>query len=181
MGWPQAKADNKSESTVYKLLHSSGLAKNGKRGSHANDYSARRIPLALCDTYPMQSPLQSPTAATDPKSVKVNLTSGTGMDIEWNDGHVSHYSFVYLRDACPCAMCEEERGKAGRRPGEPAKAAAGALLIFKPTAKPLSAEGVGKYAIKFSWNDNHDLGIYSWKFLREVCPCEACKGTRAIG
>ena len=67
----------------------------------------------------MQSPLQAATAATDPKSVKVNLTSGTGVDIEWNDGHVSHYAFVYLRDACPCAMCEDERGKAGRRPGDP--------------------------------------------------------------
>ncbi|HEV3510937.1 MAG TPA: DUF971 domain-containing protein [Candidatus Sulfotelmatobacter sp.] len=129
----------------------------------------------------MQSPLQAPTAATDPKSVKVNLTSGRGVDIEWQDGHLSHYSFVYLRDACPCAMCEEERGKAGRRPGEPAKLAAGALPMFKPAAKPLSAEGVGKYAIKFSWNDNHDLGIYSWKFLREICPCEACKTLRAAG
>lgn len=135
--------------------------------------------IPLCDTDFMQSPLQSPTAATDPKSVKVNLTSGTGVDIEWNDGHVSHYSFVFLRDACPCAMCEDERGKSGRRPGDPATAPAGQLVIFKPTAKPVSAEGVGKYAIKFSWNDNHDLGIYSWKFLREVCPCAECKASRA--
>ncbi|MFL6308130.1 MAG: gamma-butyrobetaine hydroxylase-like domain-containing protein [Candidatus Sulfotelmatobacter sp.] len=127
----------------------------------------------------MQSPLHLPTAATDPKSVKVNITSGSGMDIEWNDGHVSHYSFVYLRDACPCAMCEEERGKAGRHPGDPAGAPTGQLVIFKPAAKPLSAEGVGKYAIKFSWNDSHDLGIYSWKFLREFCPCEECKKSRA--
>jgi DUF971 family protein len=127
----------------------------------------------------MQSPLQSPSAATDPKSVKVNLTSGEGVDIAWNDGHVSHYSFVYLRDACPCAMCEDERGKSGRHPGDPATAPAGALLMFKPTAKPLSAEGVGKYAIKFSWNDNHDLGIYSWGFLREICPCDECKTARA--
>lgn len=123
----------------------------------------------------MQSTLQSPTAATDPKSVKVNLTAGTGMDIEWADGHVSHYKFAYLRDACPCAMCEDERSKSGRHPGDPPVTPPGQLVIFKPTAKPLSAEGVGKYAIKFSWNDNHDLGIYSWKFLREVCPCEECK------
>ena len=122
-----------------------------------------------------------PTAATDPKSVKVNLTTGTGVDIEWNDGHVSHYTFVYLRDACPCAMCNEEREKTGRCPGDPATAAPGALLIFKPTAKPLSAEGVGKYAIKFSWNDNHDLGLYSWKFLREICPCAECKAAQATG
>lgn len=126
----------------------------------------------------MQSPLQSPTAATDPKSVKVNLTSGKGVDIGWADGHFSHYNFAYLRDACPCAMCEEERSKSGRRPGDPPVTPPGQLVIFKPTAKPLSAEGVGKYAIKFSWNDNHDLGIYSWKFLREVCPCEECKKTR---
>jgi DUF971 family protein len=125
----------------------------------------------------MQSPLQAPSAATDPKSVKVNLTTGTGVDIEWKDGHVSHYSFVYLRDACPCAMCNEEREKTGRLPGEPEKLAPGALPMFKPAARPVSAEGIGKYAIKFHWNDNHDLGIYSWSFLREVCPCEECKGS----
>jgi len=128
----------------------------------------------------MQSPLQSPTAATDPKSVKVNLTTGTGMDIEWNDGHISHYNFVYLRDACPCAMCEEERAKTGRCPGDPPRSAPGALPMFKLAAKPLSAEGVGKYAIKFAWNDKHDLGIYSWKFLREICPCPECRAARMM-
>jgi DUF971 family protein len=127
----------------------------------------------------MQSPLQVPTQATDPKSVKVNLSAGTGMDIAWSDGHLSHYSFVYLRDACPCALCEDERGKAGRSPGDPPAAAAGPLPIFQPHARLLSAEGVGKYAIKFSWSDGHDLGIYSWKFLREVCPCDECKALRA--
>jgi DUF971 family protein len=127
----------------------------------------------------MQSPLQAPTASTDPKSVKVNLTAGTGVDIEWGDGHISHYSFLFLRNACPCAMCEEERAKTGLRRGELPKLAPGALPMFKPAAKPLSAEGIGKYAIKFNWNDDHDLGIYSWKFLREVCPCGECKATRA--
>jgi len=110
--------------------------------------------------------------SADPKSVKVNLTTGTGVDIEWSDGHRSHYSFVYLRDACPCALCNEEREKSNRNPGQAPKAAA--LPIFKEAAKPLSAEGVGKYGIKFNWNDNHNLGIYSWKFLREWCPCEEC-------
>jgi DUF971 family protein len=123
----------------------------------------------------MQSPLQAPTAATDPKSVKVSITTGTGVNIEWNDGHSSHYSFAFLRDACPCAMCNEEREKSGRRPGESPKLAPGALPMFKATARPVSAEAVGKYAIKFSWNDGHDLGIYSWKLLRELCRCEECE------
>jgi DUF971 family protein len=152
-------------------------------GKHSFYRTLRRFsnpPLrefGLCDTDFMQSPLPSATAATDPKSVKVNITAGTGVDIEWADGHGSHYSFVYLRDACPCAMCEEERGKSGRRPGDPPKAAPGVLPMFKAAAKPVSAEGIGKYAIKFSWNDSHDLGLYSWRFLREICPCAECKAS----
>jgi prepilin-type processing-associated H-X9-DG protein len=129
----------------------------------------------------MQSPLQSPSAATDPKSVKVNLSTGAGVDIVWADGHVSHYSFAFLRDACPCAMCNEERDKSNRKPGEPAKVAAGALPMFKAAAKPVSAEGMGKYAIRFHWNDGHDLGIYSWKLLRELCACEECKAVVTNG
>ena len=115
----------------------------------------------------------------DPKSVKVNLTTGDGMDIEWKDGHRSHYSFVFLRNACPCALCDDEREKTKREPGEPPKPKPGALPMFKEKAKPVSAEGVGKYAIKFNWNDGHELGIYSWQFLRDVCPCEECKAVKA--
>jgi len=117
--------------------------------------------------------------SADPKSVKVNLTTGAGMDIEWKDGHHSHYTFAYLRDACPCALCDEERGKTGRKPGEASKPAPGTLPMFKPAAKPTSAEGVGKYAIKFHWNDGHELGIYSWQFLRDWCPCEDCQAAKA--
>jgi DUF971 family protein len=125
----------------------------------------------LCDTEFM-----APSA--DPLSVKVNLTTGTGVDIEWKDGHRSHYSFPFLRDACPCALCDDERSKSARQPGEPPKGAPGTLPMFKAAAKPTSAEGVGKYAIKFHWNDGHELGIYSWQFLRDVCPCEECKAAR---
>jgi len=28
------------------------------------------------------------------------------------------------------------------------------------------------------WNDNHELGLYSWKYLREICPCAECKTVR---
>ena len=118
-------------------------------------------------------------ASADPKSVKVNLTAGTGMEIEWGDGHRSSYTFVFLRDACPCALCDEERSKSGRKPGDVPKPAAGMLPMYKAAAKPTAAEPVGKYAIRFNWNDGHDLGIYSWQFLRDVCPCEECKAGRA--
>jgi DUF971 family protein len=116
----------------------------------------------------------------DPKSVKVNKTTGTGIDIEWKDGHRSVYSFPFLRDACPCALCNEEREKDGRQPGDPLKPVAGALPIFKAAARPTEVEPVGKYAIRFSWNDGHQHGIYSWQYLREHCPCAECKARRAM-
>jgi DUF971 family protein len=129
--------------------------------------------------------VQPPRAKADPKSVDVNVTTGTGMEIEWKDGHRSRYSFQFLRDACPCALCEDERGKSGRQPGEPAPTPAGALPMFKAAAKPTEVEPVGKYAIRFTWNDGHMHGIYSWDFLRDVCPCEECRartsGDRVIG
>jgi DUF971 family protein len=120
----------------------------------------------------------TPRAAIDPKSVKVRLTTGEGMEIEWKDGHRSVYTFQFLRNACPCALCEDERTKAGRKAGEPEKAVLGTLPMFKPAVKALAAEPVGKYALKFSWSDKHDLGIYAWAFLREVCPCAECTASR---
>ena len=116
----------------------------------------------------------------DPKSVKVNLSTGTGVDIEWKDGHVSHYPFPFLRDACPCALCDDERAKSGRQPGQKPQGKPGELHMFKEAPKPTSAEGVGKYAIKFHWNYGHDLGIYAWQFLRDVCPCEECKSVKTL-
>ena len=56
-----------------------------------------------------RSSTQFMDVVADPKSVKVNVTTGTGMEIEWKDGHKSAYSFPFLRDACPCALCNEER------------------------------------------------------------------------
>jgi len=116
--------------------------------------------------------------SADPKSVDVNVTTGTGMEIEWRDGHRSSYAFQYLRDACPCALCNEERNKSGRKPGESAGQAPGGLPMFKPAVRPTQAEAVGRYAIRFTWNDGHQHGIYSWDYLREMCPCAECKTAR---
>jgi DUF971 family protein len=122
-----------------------------------------------------------PPGARDPKAVKVHLTAGTGVDIEWKDNHLSHYSFPYLRDACPCAMCDDERGKEDppRNPWEPKRTKPGGLPMFKPAAKPTEVSPVGKYAMKFTWNDGHETGIYSWDFLRLICPCTECGAQRA--
>ena len=115
----------------------------------------------------------------DPKSVQVHVTSGAGMEITWKDGHVSRYGFQWLRDACPCAMCDEERAQSGRSLGARPQPKPGTLPIYQPAAKPLEVIPTGKYAIAFKWNDGHEHGIYAWDFLRAQCPCAECISARA--
>ena len=114
-------------------------------------------------------------AVVNPKSVKVNVTTGTGMDIEWDDGHRTHFGFQWLRDACPCATCTEERNNHHRNPGEPAKQSTSLLPMYKEPAKPKEVKPVGRYALNIAWNDGHASGIYSWDYLREICQCEECR------
>jgi len=111
----------------------------------------------------------------NPSSVKVHVSSGAGVDISWSDGHLSHYDFAYLREQCPCAMCNEERRKKEdleRRAGGGLSSAA--LPMFKPKPSALAAQAVGNYALQIEFNDGHATGIYSFDYLREICPCEAC-------
>jgi DUF971 family protein len=134
----------------------------------------------LCDTEPMAAVPNTRLASTndprsDPQSVQVHKTSGAGMEIVWKDGHRSSYSFAWLRDACPCALCDEERAQSGRKLGAAVAPKPGELPMFKAAARPTEVTPVGKYAISFHWNDGHQHGIYSWEFLRDNCPCAECK------
>ena len=116
-----------------------------------------------------------PRDAILPERVRVNKTEGTGVEIEWKDGHRSHWKFPWLRDACPCATCIEEREVSGSEPGQPKPQPPAALPLFKAPVRPKEVRPVGRYAIAFDWNDGHTSGIYSWHYLRSLCQCEVCK------
>lgn len=113
--------------------------------------------------------------AIAPVSVRVHQTEGTGVEIEWKDGHHSQWTFPWLRDACPCATCVEEREASGREPGQPKAKPATALPMYTAPARPNKVRPVGRYAVSFEWNDGHTSGIYSWHYLRSVCQCEQCR------
>ena len=120
-----------------------------------------------------------PRIAVTPEKVRVLLTEGKGLEIDWADGHRSAWGFKWLRDACPCATCNDERRQQGRKPGEPARKPAELLPMYTPPAKPASAHGVGRYAIQFNWLDGHSGGIYSWDYLRRHCQCQECRFANA--
>src|ERR1700693_5316453 len=125
-------------------------------------------------------------ARRKPASVKVHVSSGAGVDITWADEHSSHYDFAYLREQCPCAMCNDERMKkaAGQEKDmqlkkENAPVGAAPLLsspllpMFKPKLTAKSAHAVGNYALQIDFNDGHTAGIFRFDFLRTICPWEA--------
>jgi DUF971 family protein len=116
-----------------------------------------------------------PRDAVLPRKVRVLVTEGKGLEIEWSDGHRSAWSFAWLRYACPCATCIDEREKQGRKAGEAMSKAAALLPMYTPPAKPASAHAVGRYALQFNWLDGHSAGIYSFDYLRRHCLCSECK------
>jgi DUF971 family protein len=110
--------------------------------------------------------------AIRPAKVKIDKSGGTGMTIEWRDGHTSHWSFAWLRAACPCATCHEAREAEGRAPGTAKPKPASLLPMYEAPPRPDEVVPVGKYALRFKWNDGHEAGLYSWDYLRNVCDVE---------
>lgn len=100
-----------------------------------------------------------------PKTIK--LSAPGGVAINWSDGHVSTYRYDYLRKKCPCATCREAPPKVVTEE-DPFR------LVGQEPIKPVGADPVGHYAISFRWNDGHSSGIYSYDYLREICPCPDC-------
>ena len=92
--------------------------------------------------------------------------------VNWNDGHESIYPFSLLRYACPCAECRESQENMSETP---APDAIDILLEDSQSTRLEKVEVVGTYAITIGWENGHNFGIYNWKYLRALCPCQICR------
>ncbi len=100
--------------------------------------------------------------------IRLDLKKNEKLEIDWKDGHKCVYTLSYLRSMCPCASCKivrQDSAPAGKK----------SLLTILPGnyATPLvavAAELVGNYALRIDWSDQHGSGIYSFEYLREICP-----------
>jgi DUF971 family protein len=106
----------------------------------------------------------------EPKKLEVSPSDGT-ISISWSDGHIARYTPFKLRTECPCAMCNGEPGVFGKY-----------YAIERPKINPAvqaeEIESVGRYGLKIVWSDKHDLGIYTFEYLRELCECRECDAKR---
>ncbi len=84
------------------------------------------------------------------------------LTIKWGDARQCRYRAADLRRACPCAQCVNEW--TGERVLDPATV---------PEDLAIADLGlVGRYAVNFRWSDHHDAGIYSFRYLRELCEAQ---------
>lgn len=89
--------------------------------------------------------------------------------VRWRDGHESRYPFDELRNVCPCADC-----RAAEKPQGGLQVLTGPV-VRRGEIRIVQVSPVGRYALSFTWSDGHSTGIYSFDFLRQLCPCEACR------
>ena len=93
----------------------------------------------------------------EPREIKQE--SNALLRITWADGQVCQYGAPQLRRACPCAQCVNEW--TGQRVLKPE------LVSEELTIDEFDL--VGRYALNFRWSDGHETGIYSFRYLRELC------------
>jgi DUF971 family protein len=116
-----------------------------------------------------------------PTPTRLHLKRDERLEIDWSDGRKCVYTIEYLRSMCPCAMCRTVReGKDPHALMQPAGQKKPLLTILPGNyAKPLSAVSaklVGNYALQIDWSDEHGSGIYSFEYLREICPASEKAG-----
>ena len=100
--------------------------------------------------------------------IKIKLFTPEGLQISWKGGHQATYSYDSLRELCPCASCRDAPPVV--------RTTSEAFPIYgKGPIQLTGATPIGHYAIQFTWNDGHATGIYSYNYLREICPCNQCR------
>ena len=102
-----------------------------------------------------EAPRRGP--AVEPREIMQE--SDAEVRVTWGDGRECRYAAPLLRRLCPCAQCVNEF--TGER-------------VLKPEtiSDELQIEDVGlvgRYALTFRWSDGHATGIYSFRYLREIC------------
>jgi DUF971 family protein len=86
---------------------------------------------------------------------------GQEVAILWDDGQESYFAGEKLRAASPSASNLGERDILGVRHGGDARTAF-------PGVQVIAWERVGNYALRFSFSDGHNTGLYTFDLLREL-------------
>jgi DUF971 family protein len=98
----------------------------------------------------------TPSTAIDPPTEIVVHSQSRRLEIAFGDDERYFLDFEFLRVHSPSASVQ------GHGPGQEV------LQVGKRDVTISAVEPVGHYAIKPTFSDGHDSGIFTWKYLREL-------------
>ena len=97
------------------------------------------------------------TNSTNFLATEIRLrTRSRVLEVAFEDGARFALPFEYLRVHSPSAEVQ------GHGPGQEV------LVLGKQDVGIRAVEPVGQYAVKLVFDDGHDSGLYSWRYLREL-------------
>ena len=99
------------------------------------------------------------SGATTPTDIEMD-TQGRRMRFVWADGRRSDFDWEYLRWRCPCATCSGEGEFAGELKSRTSFSAEEIQMV--------DLELVGRYAVKPTWGNGHDTGLFTFRNLRHL-------------
>jgi DUF971 family protein len=84
------------------------------------------------------------------------LTAEKSLRVEYDDGSVFHLPAEYLRVESPSAEVQGH-GSASKL-----------LVAGKRSVSIRAMEPVGQYAVRITFDDGHDTGLFSWRYLHQL-------------
>ena len=105
--------------------------------------------------------------SSEPLATQIRLRrSSRLLEVTFADGSRFELPFEYLRVYSPSAEVK------GHGPGQEV------LVLGKENVGIAAIEPVGQYAVKLVFDDGHDTGLYTWKYLHELGRERAAKWAR---
>jgi DUF971 family protein len=93
----------------------------------------------------------------EPLATEIRLRRASRvLEVTFSDGSCFELPFEYLRVHSPSAEVK------GHGPGQEV------LVLGKENVGITTIEPVGQYAVKLVFDDGHDTGLYTWKYLHEL-------------
>jgi len=109
------------------------------------------------------------SAPSEPLATQIRLRRASRLlEVSFADGSRFELPFEYLRVHSPSAEVK------GHGPGQEV------LVLGKENVGVAAIEPVGRYAVKLVFDDGHDTGLYTWKYLHELGREYASKWARYV-
>ncbi len=99
--------------------------------------------------------MQTSNQNTAPTEIRARSNSRL-LVVSFADGQSFELPYEYLRTHSPSAEVK------GHGPGQET------LVLGKSNVGVKAVEQVGQYAVRIVFDDGHDSGLFSWRYLREL-------------